>query len=471
MRRTKIVATIGPATSEPDALKALLHAGVDVVRLNAAHGTPDVHAERAADARAAAASLGMIVGVLIDLPGPKLRTGPVAGDEVELRIDTKFVLTADAVEGDEHRVSTTVPELAQWVRVGDEVFLADGAIVLCVEAIVDDDVECRVVRAGVLRSRKGMHVPRAEGHIDPFTDADAIALDMAVRTKADFVGLSFVRRPEDVEAVRARLPKRGPRPHLIAKIETAVALDHLAGIVSCADAVMVARGDLGIQVPARRVPLIQKEIIRFCNMAGKPVITATQMLESMTRSPLPTRAEVNDVANAVLDGTDALMLSEETAIGMYPTDTVRMMAEVAEAAEGWPSSRTEPAGAAAASDDDRVAWAVAHAAVQAAEDLGVAAIVCPTQSGTTARRVAAFRPTVPIVGISNEPDALGRLSLVWGVRPLTIDSDNTARTQLDDALDGARNAGIVHAGDLVAVVSASKGKRAGSTDTVRIVRA
>ena len=234
---------------------------------------------------------------------------------------------------------------------------------------------------------------------------------------------------------------------------------------------MVARGDLGIQVPARRVPLIQKEIIRFCNMAGKPVITATQMLESMTRSPLPTRAEVNDVANAVIDGTDALMLSEETAVGLYPTDTVRTMAEVAEAAEGWPSTRIAPAGAAAANDDDRVAWAVAHAAVQAAEDLGVAAIVCPTQSGTTARRVAAFRPSVPIVGISDQPDALGRLSLVWGVRPLAIDPGKSGQAQIDEALGAARDAGIVRAGELVAVVSASQGKRAGSTDTVRVVRA
>ena len=471
MRRTKIVATIGPATSEPDALKALLDAGVDVVRLNAAHASPEVHAEHAATARAAAAALDRTVGVLVDLPGPKLRTGPVVNDEVELRIDTEVVLTAEPVEGDEHRVATTIPDLARWVRVGDEVFLADGAIVLCVENIEHDDVRCKVVRAGVLRSRKGMHVPRAEGHVDPFTDADAVALEMAVRIKADFVGLSFVRRPEDIEAVRARLPKRGAKPHLVAKIETAVALDHLAGIVAMADAVMVARGDLGIQVPARRVPLIQKEIIRFCNMAGKPVITATQMLESMTRSPLPTRAEVNDVANAVIDGTDALMLSEETAVGAYPTDTVRTMAEVAEAAECWPSARIEPAGAAAANDDDRVAWAVAHAAVQAAEDLGVAAIVCPTQSGTTARRVAAFRPTVPIVGSSDQPEALGRLSLVWGVRPLAINSKATGNAELDDVMRATRDAGIVRAGELVAVVSASQGKRAGSTDTVRVVRA
>jgi pyruvate kinase len=471
VRRTKIVATIGPATSEPDALKALLHAGVDVVRLNAAHASPAVHAEHAATARAAAASLGRTVGVLVDLPGPKLRTGPVVNDEVELRIDTEVTLTAEPVEGDEHRVSTTIPDLARWVKIGDEVFLADGAIVLCVDAIEDDDVQCQVVRAGTLRSRKGMHVPRAEGHVDPFTDADAAALEMAVRIKADFVGLSFVRRPEDVEAVRARLPKRGVRPNLVAKIETAVALDHLAGIVAMADAVMVARGDLGIQVPARRVPLIQKEIIRFCNMAGKPVITATQMLESMTRSPLPTRAEVNDVANAVIDGTDALMLSEETAVGLYPTDTVRTMAEVAEAAECWPGARIDPAGAAAANDDDRVAWAVAHAAVQAAEDLGVGAIVCPTQSGTTARRVAAFRPTVPIVGSSDQPEALGGLSLVWGVRPLTVESSASSKAAIEDVLRATRDAGIVRAGELVAVVSASKGKRAGSTDTVRVVRA
>jgi pyruvate kinase len=270
--------------------------------------------------------------------------------------------------------------------------------------------------------------------------------------------------------VRLRLPKRGHKPSLIAKIETAVALDHLPGIVQTADAVMVARGDLGIQVPARRVPLIQTEIIRFCNMAGKPVITATQMLESMTESPLPTRAEVNDVANAVLDGTDALMLSEETAVGLYPTDAVRTMSEVAEAAEAWPRVRTTPEGVGAAVDDDRVAWAVAHAAVQAAEDLRVAAIVCPTQSGTTARRVAAFRPSALIAGIATAPDVLGRLSLAWGVRPIAMDPAAHTDDQIRHAVLAARQARLVQKGDLIAVVFAAPGKRAGATDTVRIVR-
>ncbi|MDQ1386414.1 MAG: pyruvate kinase [Actinomycetota bacterium] len=471
MRRTKIVATVGPATSRPESMRALLAAGADVVRLNAAHASADLHVEHAALARKIAAELGRFVGVLVDLPGPKMRTGPVVDDEIQLDAGAELVLASTPVVGDEHRVSTTLPELARWVSPGDEIYLADGAIVLRVCRLDDADVVCEVVRGGVLRSRKGMHVPRAEGHVEPFTATDAAALRMAIAIKADFVGLSFVRRPEDVEDVRARLPKRGSRPMLIAKIETAVALDHLPGIVGAADAVMVARGDLGIQVPARRVPLIQKEVIRFCNMAGKPVITATQMLESMTRSPMPTRAEVNDVANAVLDGTDALMLSEETAIGLYPTDTVRTMSEVAEAAEDWPRVRIAPQGATAAVDDDRVAWAVAHAAVQAAEDLGVAAIVCPTQSGTTARRVAAFRPAVPIAGISEQPEILGRLTLVWGVRPLAATTAAGPDDQTRHAAKAARECGLAHKGDLIAIVSASTGKRAGATDTVRIVRA
>jgi pyruvate kinase len=468
MRRTKIVATIGPATSTPETMRALLDAGVDVVRLNAAHGTADIPA-RAALARDTADELGRAVGVLVDLPGPKLRTGPIAGDEVEVVTGSTFTLVAVPIEGDANHVSTTIPELAQWVDPGDEVYLADGAIVLRVVTIDGADVRCEVLRGGVLRSRKGMHVPRAEAHVEPFTDADAAALRVAVHIKADFVGLSFVRRPEDCESVRARLPKRGAKPQLVAKIETAVALDHLPAIVGAADAVMVARGDLGIQVPARRVPLIQKEIIRFCNTSGKPVITATQMLESMTEAPLPTRAEVNDVANAVLDGTDALMLSEETAVGRYPADAVRTMSEVAEAAESWPHTRVTPEGVRADADDDRVAWAVAHAAVQAAEDLGVAAIVCPTQSGTTARRVAAFRPSVPIAGIAGSPEVLGRLCLVWGVRPIATPA-GAGEDHVRAAVRAARACGLAHKDEMIGVVYASPGKRAGATDTVRVVR-
>jgi pyruvate kinase len=470
MRRTKIVATIGPATAAAGPLRQLLEAGVDVVRLNAAHADMETHSNNVRRVRELAQVLGRNIGVLVDLPGPKIRSGLVAGDEVELVSGQEFILSgSDDGKGDTHHVATTLTDLAHWVRPDDDVYLADGAIVLRVLASVGNDVRTEVVRGGTLRSRKGMHLPRAEAHVEPFTDRDALALEMAIAAKVDFLGLSFVRRAEDVERVRAMLPKRGVRPALVPKIETAAAIDNLAGIVRVADAVMVARGDLGIQMPARSVPLLQKEIIRFCNMAGKPVITATQMLESMTRSPLPTRAEVNDVANAVLDGTDALMLSEETAVGLFPNETVRMMGEVAESAEAWPRQRVVPE--AAEADGDRVAWAVAHAAVQAAEELGVAAILCPTRSGETAHRVAAFRPRVPIAGISANTQVLGGLSLVWGVQPLVLPENLDASEQLRLAITAARAAGIVREGDLVAFVFGSAGPRAGSTDSVRIVRA
>ena len=470
MRRTKIVATVGPATTSPESMRQLLAAGTDVVRLNAAHADMQTHSNNARQVRELAQLLGRTVGVLVDLPGPKIRSGVVLGDAVELATGQEFMLTdRDDGKGDALHVATTLPDLAHWARHGDDIYLADGEIVLRVLESVGNDVRTEVVRGGMLRSRKGMHLPRAEGHVEPFTVRDARALEMAIAAKVDFVGLSFVRRAEDVERVRSKLPKRGLRPALVPKIETAMAVDNLAGIINAADAVMVARGDLGIQMPARRVPLLQKEIIRLCNLAGKPVITATQMLESMTRSPLPTRAEVNDVANAVLDGTDALMLSEETAVGLFPNEAVRMMSEVAESAEGWPRQRVDPA-ASVGADSDRVAWAVAHAAVQAAEDLGVAAILCPTRSGDTAHRVAAFRPTVPIAGISHGMPVLGGLSLVWGVQPLLIAENADRGEQLRLSIAAARAAGIVRDGDLVALVFGSAGPRAGSTDSVRIVR-
>ncbi len=472
MRGVKIVATLGPATAEQGTLARLLAAGVDVVRLNAAHGDAAAHRRAIAGARTAAEAAGRALGVLVDLPGPKLRTGAVAGDLVQLASGARFTLTGDATRGgapgDATQCSTTVPELAGWVAPGDAVFLADGEIVLRVTRVVGDDVETEIVRGGLLRSHKGMHVPSAELRVESFSAADAAALALARRVRADFVGVSFVRTADDLHAVRARLPKRGAQPALVAKIETAAALEHLDGIVDAADALMVARGDLGIQVPARRVPFLQKEIIRAANRAGKPVITATQMLESMTRSPLPTRAEVSDIANAVIDGTDALMLSEETAVGAFPVEAVRTMAEVAESAESWPRPAVLPV--AGGEERDRVGWAVAHAAMLAAEDLQVAAILCPTRSGTTARRVAAFRPSMPIVGLSPDPAVLGQLCLLRSVHPLLLEpcADTEMQTRL--AVRAARAARIVGRGELVAVVSGMPGRGRGHTDNVRIVR-
>jgi len=472
-RRTKIVATLGPRSSEAAVLRALIGAGIDVARLNFAHATPEVHRKNLATARAAAVELGRPIGFLADLPGPKMRTGPVAGGEVTLEAGDTFVLTAQDVEGDRHRVSTSLDDCAAMVEPGEQIFLADGEIVLDVTGTESGEVTTNIVRGGVLRSRKGMHIPGAEHRVASFTEADRSALSLALELKVDFVGLSFVRRAADLVRVREQLPKRGHRPMIVAKIETRAAVEHLDEIVAEADAVMVARGDLGIQTSMTRVPLLQKEIIRACNRAGKIVITATQMLESMTRSPLPTRAEVADIANAVVDGTDALMLSEETAIGDYPVGAVQIMAETALMAEAWPSEHQSPGKAQLG--EDPVSWAVANAGVLAAEHLGVAAILCPTRSGSTPRRVAAFRPSMPVVGLTKRSEVIGGLSLTWGVVPLAAPEQDPipkeAREDVAHAVAAVRDGGLVAEGELVVVVAGSPGPRAGRTDYVRVVRA
>jgi len=472
-RRSKIIATIGPATADDQSLTKLLQAGADVVRVNFAHGTPEAHAERIGAARRIASELGRSVGVLADLPGPKMRTGPLANDEeVQLRPGERFVLTDETIEGNWERVSTTVYGLASMTSLGDPIYLADGAIVLAVVAVAGGDVVTEIVRGGRLRSGKGMHLPRSERHVEAFTAEDRISMDQAVAMEVDLIGLSFVRDAEDVRRARSALPKKSLHIGLVGKIETRAAVDNLDEIIEAADAVMVARGDLGIQLPLAEVPALQKRIIKACNLAGKPVITATQMLESMTRQPMPTRAEAADVANAVLDGTHALMLSEETAIGPYPFDAVREMASIATAAE---SSMEEnaPSPLPHHMGQDRVSWAVAHAACQAAEDLGVAAILCPTRSGSTALRVAAFRPQMQIIALSERREVLGGLNLVWGVTPLAMNpapAELTAEIDVDRATKAAYSAGLLKQGDHVAVVAGTPGRRAGRTDYVRVVR-
>ena len=476
MRRTKIVATIGPASRDPQTLDSLMGAGVDVVRLNLAHADPATHRGSAEMVRAAAERANREIAILADLPGPKMRSGPVTGGEVSLEPGQAFTLFEKESEGDREGVSTTVDDFAQLVERGDEIFLADGAIILKVTGIDGGDVKTEVVRRGLLRSKKGMHLPRAETKIQAFTPDDEEALTYALGFGIDLVGLSFIRDADDIKRARAAVESkkrsRSKQPLLIAKIETRSAIENLDGIIAEADAVMVARGDLGIQLPFKEVPLLQKEIIRACNRIGTPVITATQMLESMTHGPLPSRAEVNDVANAVLDGTDALMLSEETAVGAYPVQTVETMAEIAEAAER--EGREHIGFVDHDEHDDPVSWAIARAAVHAAEELDVAAILCPTRSGATARRVAAFRPRMPILGLGHTSETVRSLALVWGVIPMTVrflPEEQLASDAIAHALDAARASGIVKPGDLVAVVAGGPQPRTGSTDFLRIVSA
>ncbi|MDQ3951475.1 MAG: pyruvate kinase [Actinomycetota bacterium] len=469
MRRAKIVATVGPASRSRPVLRDLVAASVDVVRLNLAHPSPEAHAQAARIAREEAASLDRVVAILADLPGPKIRTGPVAGGEVALEAGAILDLTTEHVEGDARRVSTSLETLPEIVTRGDQVFLADGEIVLEVVSAEGAGVRTRVVRGGVLRSRKGMHLPQHEGRIEAFTETDRQSLRDALGMRADLVGLSFVRDAGDLRRVRAELPS-DDLPLLVAKIETRSAVDNLAEIVEEADAVMVARGDLGIQTELPELPLLQKRIIRACNCAGKPVITATQMLESMTRAPLPTRAEVADVANAVLDGTDALMLSEETAVGDRPVDVVRTMDGIIAAAEKSGGGHAAPV--TESLPGDQVSWATAHAGVQAAIDLRAAAILCPTRSGSTALKVAAFRPPMPIVGISPFSHPRAMLALAWGVLPLGSATElpqGAPGEDVDVAVKAALAAGTTAPGDVVVVVAAGPAAPAGGTDLVRVM--
>lgn len=470
MRRTKIVATVGPASRTPTIIDSMVKAGADVFRLNLAHADAATHAEAARDVRGAGTRQDRVVALLADLPGPKMRTGPVIGGETVLEPGRRFRLLGGSAAGDATQVGTTVPVLPDLVAAGDEIFLADGQIVLEVLQKQGDAVETWVVRGGTLRSGKGMHIPGAELKVEAFTDRDRATLELCRDLDVDMVGLSFVRSAADVARVKSELEAgSADPPAVVAKIETRAAVDNLEEIVHVADAVMVARGDLGIQLPFRQVPLLQKDIIRTCNQAGIPVITATQMLESMTHAPLPTRAEVNDVANAVIDGTDAVMLSEETAIGDYPIESLSVMSEIVVEAEGRGRDPIEPA---SLREEDAVSWAIARAAVEASEELRVAAILCPTRSGATARRVAAFRPSMPVLAIEHSIEVLRPLALVWGVVPFQVpflSEEELAVRGLDRALKAARDSGAARDGDLVTLVAGGSPPRAGSTDLVRIL--
>lgn len=465
MRKVKIVATIGPATANETALLGIVEAGVDVIRINGAHGDIANLANRVELVRKVAEKVDKNVGILVDLPGPKMRVGVIKDEEILLKEDDSLTIVNEKVIGTPQGISTTVKNLYSIVEKGDPIILADGQIRSVVEKIEGTDIFLKITTGGTLKSKKGFFLPNAEDKLTPFSEVDHAIVKASIDAHVDFLGLSFVRRGSDIDEIRAMIPKES-KINLIAKIETRLAVDELPSILEKSDAIMVARGDLGIQLDITRVPLLQKEIIRACNQSGKPVITATEMLESMTTQPIPTRAEVGDVANAVLDGTDAVMLSGETAVGRYPSETVATMAEVALQAENWRRRRVPDVSVAG---DDPVAWAVAHAVVQAAQDLDVKAILCPTRSGATARRIAAYRPTATIVGISRDEDILAQLSLIWGVRPIMMRDEINPDEEVEQIMKLSRKAGYIEKGDLVAVASGSQTKSAGGTDSIRIV--
>jgi len=478
-RRTKIVATIGPASDPPDVLQAMFEAGVDVARVSLAHGPLEASLERIERIRGAAIGVGRPVGILVDLPGPKVRTAPFSDAGVPLQPGTTLRLTeAGAGERSTNEVvGVQLPGAVDALEPGDRVALGDGGVVLVVaERVAGDGVTATVISGGVVRGRPGVSLPEDRVPLRSPTPGDLRMLERVLEVGVDAVAVSFVHSAEDVVAIKLAVGHDGPM--VVAKIETGPAVDDLEEILRVADGVMVARGDLGVRLPLEDVPHIQKQIIRSGVAHGKPVITATQMLESMLTAPTPTRAEVSDVANAVFDGTSAVMLSGETAIGQNPVLAVQAMARITERAErdfdyeGWGTrlGRQQMAGLHAAPTTVRITSAITAAAWRASVDAELAAIIACTNSGATARMISRFRPSCPILALTPHWRTARQLAMAWGIRPVVGETHGTPDEIVWHAVEAATRLGVVRTGDLVGVLVGSPTDVEPTTDILRLVR-
>ncbi|MEA2363236.1 MAG: pyruvate kinase [Thermoleophilaceae bacterium] len=466
MRSTKIVATIGPSSREPDVLTAMIVAGMDVARLNFAHGTREEHAETAGRIREAAERAGREVAILGDLPGPKLRLGPVAGGVAELGRGTRVVLTPADVEGTSDRLPVAWHGFAELVDAGDVCYLADGAVRLRVDEISDDDVITKVEVGGSVASRQGLNLPNVTVSLPAVSAEDISLIDAGLEMELDFFALSFVRRREDLDPVREHLAERGVEVPLIAKIEKPQAAANGEEIVDAADGIMIARGDLGIELPIEEVPLVQKRLLAVAGRRAKPTITATQMLESMVHSTRPTRAEVADVANAIFDGTDAVMLSQETAVGRHPVLAVEMMASIARTVERelpygrWLAERGPQA--------NNQYHAIAFGAVGAVYQLGLKCIVSPTNTGTTVTLISAYRPKAPVLALSPHRNVVRRCQLLWGVHPRLNEEPLNTLDLIDACADAAREVGLARKGDTIGITAGLPAGTPGGTNLFKV---
>jgi pyruvate kinase len=465
-RRAKIVCTLGPATQTPEAVRALVDAGMDVARLNLSHGTREEHQALYRIVREASDASGRAVAVLVDLQGPKIRLGNFARGPVTLVAGAEFVITTQACDGTVERASTTYADLARDVHPGDTLLIDDGAVRL--EALSTDgrEVRTRVIEGGKISNHKGINLPGVAVSAPAMTEKDREDLRFALTLRADWIALSFVRSAADAADIRAEMAASGARLPVIAKIEKPEAVDHFGEILEAFDGMMVARGDLGVEMPLERVPLLQKRGVQLARAHAKPVIVATQMLESMIQNPRPTRAEVSDVANAVFDGADALMLSGETSVGAHAVEAVRTMARVIVAAESAPARVIDRRSSASGGSHD----AIAAAAARLAEDCGARALVAFTQSGATARSLASHRPVTPLLAFTAEPAVRSQLALTWGVEtfvvPMVSHTDEMV-AQVDRAM---LELGRGVRGEPVVVVAGTPPGIAGSTNTIRVHR-
>jgi len=463
-RRTKIIATLGPASSTPEVLARLFQAGADIFRLNFSHGTHEDHAARFAMIRELEERTGRPIGILADVQGPKLRVGQCAGGRVHLQTGQAFLLDLNPTPGSAERVNLPHPEIIEAAGIGATLLLDDGKLRLRVTRKRPDALETEVVVGGPLSDRKGVNVPDIVLPIPALTEKDRDDLAFAVEHGANFIGLSFVQRPEDVAEAKELVAGRA---WVMVKLEKPQALDNLDAILALTDAAMVARGDLGVELPPEEVPLAQKRIVRACRALGKPVVVATQMLESMISAPAPTRAEASDVATAVYDGADCVMLSAETAAGQYPFEAVNMMDRIVARVEqdpGWragiDASRPDP--------EHATSDAIAAAARQICHTIDAAAIAAFTASGSTALRVARERPEAPIIGLTPSPDTARRLALVWGVHALVVPDAHSLSEAVTRAIRVAQTEGFAKHGAEIVVTAGVPFGQAGSTNALRV---
>ncbi|ASU78269.1 pyruvate kinase [Actinopolyspora erythraea] len=464
-RRAKIVCTMGPATATPEKVAELVSAGMNVARLNFSHGSHDDHRRVYDMVRAEAAESGRAVGILADLQGPKIRLGTFAEEEVEWRTGEVVRITVEDVTGTHDRVSTTYEGLVGDAKVGDQILVDDGKVGLTVTAVEETDVVCEVVEGGPVSNHKGLSLPGMDVSVPAMSDKDVQDLEFALEMGVDFIALSFVRTPADIDSVHQVMDRVGRRAPVIAKLEKPEAVDNLEAIVLAFDGVMVARGDLGVELPLEHVPLVQKRAIGIARENAKPVIVATQMLDSMIGNPRPTRAETSDVANAVLDGTDAVMLSGETSVGDYPVETVETMARIVEAVEAGSSEPPE------LSHVPRTKRGViSYAARDIGERLSAKALVAFTQSGDTVRRLARLHTRLPLFAFTPEESVRSQLALTWGTETFLVPSVETTDQMVRQVDQAMMSLGRSGSGDMVVIVAGSPPGTVGSTNLIRVHR-
>ena len=463
MRRTKIVCTIGPATESEESLRQLIKKGMDVARLNMSHGTHEWHEKRIHSIRTLAQENDRAIAIMMDIQGPKIRTGSVRGGSVILRTGQSFIIHPEDIIGDEQHIGINHPLFAEEVSEGQMILLDDGKIRLKIIRTDEGCVETRVVVGGVLRDRRGVSVPDVDFSVPCITEKDRNDLLFGVEQGVDFIAISFVRKASDVSYAKQMIMELGSHTPVIAKIETKKGLENFPEILKEADVIMVARGDLGVEIPIEEVPIAQKMLIRKSNASGKPVITATQMLESMIHDATPTRAEATDVANAILDGTDAIMLSGETTIGKYPIESLVMMDRIARMTES-----AYPVPTKTDASTLTIERGIGHTVCQLAHDLDAATIITTTNSGSTARVVSMYRPCTPIVAVTPKETTFRRLALVWGVAPLMIHAVEDTDEMIEASIRCAMDAGFVDTGDRVVLTAGVPIFVSGTTNLIRV---